>query len=67
MQETSRLGSVLVVVGWVVLAATALVGFFVFQDAREGNWFWPVWTAVQGTLGLGLIVAGSRYRRKASA
>lgn len=63
-QESKRLGSVMPTLGWVVLWMTALVGCFVFQDIREGTRFWIVWSGLQGIFGLGLVFAGTRYRRK---
>lgn len=63
-QTNYRRGSVLLTLGWILLWMTALTGMFAFQDIREGTYFWVVWSAIQGALGLGLVLAGSHYRHK---
>jgi len=61
--ENRRLGSALLTVGWVLLWMDALLGVFFFISLRNGSWFWPIWLAIEGALGLLLVIMGTRYRR----
>lgn len=61
--ENRRLGSVLLTVGWILLWMDAILGIFFFISLRNGSWFWPIWLAVEGILGLVLVMMGTRYRR----
>ncbi|MGC2109095.1 MAG: hypothetical protein WA655_06225 [Candidatus Korobacteraceae bacterium] len=65
--ENRRLGSVLLTVGWILLWMDAVLGVFFFSSLRNGSWFWPIWLAVEGLLGLVLVMMGSRYRRAVGA
>ncbi len=61
--ENRRLGSVLLTVGWILLWMDAILGTFFFISLRNGSWFWPIWLGIEGALGLGLVIMGTRYRR----
>ena len=61
--ENRHLGSVLLTVGWTLLWMDAILGVFFFISLRNGSWFWPIWLAVEGLLGLVLVMMGSHYRR----
>ena len=61
--ENRRLGSVLLTVGWILLWMDAILGVFFFISLRNGSWFWPIWLAIEGVLGLALVIMGTRYRR----
>ena len=61
--ENRRLGSVLLTVGWLLLWMDAILGVFFFISLRNGSWFWPIWLAIEGILGLVLVIMGTRYRR----
>ena len=61
--ENRRLGSVLLTVGWILLWMDAVLGVFFFISLRNGSWFWPIWLAIEGVLGLVLVIMGTRYRR----
>ena len=61
--ENRQLGSVLLTVGWILLWMDAGLGIFFFISLRNGSWFWPIWLAVEGLLGLVLVMMGTHYRR----
>src|SRR6202000_3544486 len=61
--ENRQLGSVLLTVGWILLWMDAILGVYFFISLRNGSMFWPVWLAIEGVLGLVLVIMGSRYRR----
>jgi len=61
--ENRRLGSVLLTLGWILLWMDAMLGIFFFISLRNGSWFWPIWLAIEGVLGLALVIMGTRYRR----
>lgn len=62
-QENRRLGSVLLVTGWILLGMNGLAAMLMFQDIREGTKLWLVSGAVVGVLGLALIAIGTVVRR----
>jgi hypothetical protein len=61
--ENRRLGSVMLTAGWTLLWMNALLFAYFFISIRNGSLFWPVWLAVEGIIGLVLVVMGTRYRR----
>jgi hypothetical protein len=61
--ENRQLGSVMLTIGWILLWMDGILGIFFFQSLREGSLFWPVWLAIEGVIGLALVIAGTRYRR----
>jgi hypothetical protein len=65
--ENRRLGSVLLTVGWILLWMDAVLGVFFFISLRNGSMFWPIWLAIEGVLGLALVIMGTRYRRAIGA
>ena len=65
--ENRQLGSVLLTAGWILLWMDAGLGIFFFISLRNGSWFWPIWLAVEGLLGLVLVMMGTHYRRAVGA
>lgn len=65
--ENRQLGSVMLTLGWVLLWGDAVLAAFFFISLRDGSMFWPIWLAVEGCVGLALVVAGTRYRRAVGA
>ena len=65
--ENRRLGSIMLTAGWTLLWMDALLGIYFFSSLRDGSLFWPIWLALEGFLGLALVVAGTRYRRLVGA
>ncbi|HEY3927305.1 MAG TPA: hypothetical protein VGL89_02915 [Candidatus Koribacter sp.] len=63
-QENRRLGSWLLMTGWVLWGMCAIGGMFVFQDIREGTHMWLVYDGVFGFIGLVLVAAGTIFRRR---
>ncbi len=63
-QENRRLGSFMLVLGWILMAMNGIAGIFVFQTIREGSHMWLVWTAVVGIIALALIALGTIKRRQ---
>ena len=63
-QENRRLGSGMLVLGWILLGMNGIAAMFVFQDIREGTKLWLIWGAVVGIIGLALIAAGTIKRRQ---
>jgi hypothetical protein len=53
--------------GWILLWGDAVLSAFFFISLRDGSMFWPTWLAVEGLLGLALVIAGTRYRRALGA
>lgn len=50
--ENRRLGSVMLTAGWIVLWFDAILLVYFFTSIRDGTYFWPIWTAIQGVIGL---------------
>lgn len=65
--ENRQLGSIMLTIGWILLWMDALLGVFFFQSLRNGSMFWPIWLAVEGLIGLVLVMMGTRYRRAIGA
>ncbi len=65
--ETRRLGSLMLTIGWFLLWMDGVLGVFFFISLRDGSLFWPIWVAIEGILGLVLIVVGTRYRHRQHA
>lgn len=63
-QENRRLGSMMLVLGWILMGMNGIAGIFVFQDIREGTHLWLVWSAVVGIVALALIAFGTVKRRQ---
>lgn len=61
--QNRRLGSIMLTLGWILLWMDALLFIYFFQSLREGSLFWPIWIAIEGILGLALVMMGTRYRR----
>jgi hypothetical protein len=61
--ENRRLGSIMLTVGWILLWFDAMLLVYFYSSVRDGSMFWPTWVAVEGIIGLGLVIAGTRYRR----
>jgi hypothetical protein len=61
--QNRRLGSVMLTLGWILLWCDAIILSFFFVSLRDGSMFYPIWIAVQGFIGLVLIILGTNYRR----
>ena len=61
--ENRRLGSIMLTAGWTLLWFDAILLIYFFISVRDGSIFWPAWVAIEGILGLALVIAGTRYRR----
>ena len=61
--ENRQLGSVMLTTGWILLWFDAILVIYFFISLRDGSLFWPLWVSIQGVIGLGLVIAGTRYRR----
>ena len=61
--ENRRLGSIMLTVGWILLWFDVMLAVYFYSSVRDGSMFWPTWVAVEGIIGLGLVIAGTRYRR----
>ncbi len=61
--ENGRLGSVMLTLGWILLWFDAMLFIYFYSSVRDGSMFWPVWLVIEGIIGLGLVIAGTRYRR----
>jgi len=61
--ENRRLGSVMLTLGWILLWFDAILLVFFFISVRDGSMFWPIWVGIQGIIGLGLVMAGTHFRR----
>ena len=57
------LGSIMLTAGWILLWMDALLFIYFFSSMRDGSLFWPIWLAIEGVLGLVLVMMGTRYRR----
>ena len=58
-----RLGSVLIVVGWVLLAMDCILAVWIWVGLRSGSDMWLWWVIIEGILGLGFIAVG-RHKRQ---
>ena len=65
--ENRQLGSVMLTIGWILLWGDAMLGIFFFQSLRNGSMFWPIWLAIEGVIGLGLVIMGTKYRHAIGA
>ncbi len=65
--ENRRLGSIMLTAGWTLLWFDAILLIYVFISFRDGSYFWPAWVAIEGIIGLALVIAGTRYRRTIGA
>jgi hypothetical protein len=61
--ENRRLGSIMLTLGWILLWFDAMLVVYLYSSVRDGSMFWPTWVAIQGIIGLGLVIMGTRYRR----
>jgi hypothetical protein len=61
--ENRRLGSIMLTAGWILLWFDAMLLVYFYSSVRDGSMFWPAWVTIEGVLGLGLVIAGTRYRR----
>jgi hypothetical protein len=61
--ENRQLGSIMLTAGWTLLWMNALLFVYFFISIRDGSLFWPIWLAVEGIIGLVLVIMGTRYRR----
>jgi hypothetical protein len=64
LQENRRIGSLMLTLGWILLAMNGLAAMFVFQDIREGTHLWLIMGTVVGVIGLTLIAVGTIKRRQ---
>ena len=64
---SARRGSVLIVVGRVLLWFDVLLAMFVYVGLRGGSRLWTGWVLGEAVLGLSLIVAGTRIRARGLA
>ena len=60
--ENRQLGSIMLTIGWILLWGDAMLGIFFFQSLRNGSMFWPIWLAIEGVIGLALVIMGTKYR-----
>lgn len=65
--ENRQLGSAMLTAGWILLWFDAILVIYFFRSLRDGSYFWPTWVMIQGVIGLGLVMAGTRYRRTIGA
>ena len=61
--ENRQLGSIMLTAGWTLLWMNGLLFIYFFISIRDGSLFWPIWLAVEGIIGLALVIMGTRYRR----
>jgi hypothetical protein len=61
--ENRQLGSIMLTVGWILLWMDALLFSYFYSSMRDGSLFWPAWIAIEGVLGLVLVIMGTRYRK----
>jgi hypothetical protein len=61
-----RLGSVLVTVGWVLIAMDCILAVWIWVGLRSGSEMWLWWAIGEGILGFALIFIG-RHKRQAGA
>jgi len=62
--ENRRLGSAMSITGWTLLLFDAIPLTYVFISLQDGSIMWPAWAAIEGVVGLGLVVAGMLLQRK---
>ncbi len=67
VQRKLRLGMLLEVTGWVLLAFLAIPVIFVWTGWRAGSLFWLYWTVIETVLGLALTMAGKYYKNRAGS
>jgi len=60
-----RLGSVLITVGWVLIAMDCILSVWIWVGLRSGSDFWLWWVIIEGVLGVGIIFWGRHKRAKA--
>ncbi len=65
--ENRQLGSIMLTIGWILLWMDGVLGIYFFQSLRNGSMFWPIWLAIEGVIGLTLVIMGTRYRRAIGA
>lgn len=58
-----RRGSAALAVGWTLLAFAMIAGIYVFQDIREGTFFFRLYAGVLALAGLVIIGYGHHLRR----
>jgi hypothetical protein len=63
----ARRGSVIAMVGKVLLWMDFLLLAFVYVGLRSGSHMWLYWVTGQGILGFVLVVAGARMRARETA
>ena len=63
-QENRRIGSQMLIIGWILLGMCAIGGIYLFQDIREGTHTWFAFDTIFGIIGLALVAAGSIFRRR---
>ncbi|HWR36101.1 MAG TPA: hypothetical protein VN622_09560 [Clostridia bacterium] len=62
--DAQRTGSLLLTLGWLVLAVDALLGIYAFPAIRDGSQSWLWLVAILGVIGFTLLVAGSVKRSR---
>jgi hypothetical protein len=65
--ENRRLGTVMLTIGWILLWFDAMLLIYFYSSVRDGSMFWPTWVAIEGIIGLALVIMGTRYRRVVGA
>lgn len=63
-QENRRLGSQMIVIGWILMGMNGLAFMFIFQEIRQGTDMWIIWCGVLGFIALFLIGLGTKKRRQ---
>ncbi len=63
--HTQRLGSVLVTVGWVLIAMDCILSVWIWVGLRSGSDFWLWWVIIEGVLGFACIFYGRHKRQTA--
>ena len=63
----ARVGSVMAMVGKVLLWMDLLLVAFVYDDVRSGSHVWVIWVSAEAVLGLALLAVGSRLRAREMA
>lgn len=67
LQRDLKLGLMLQVTGWTLLAFDAILVMFIWTGMRAGSEFWLYWTVIEGVLGLALVVVGKHFKSKAGS
>jgi len=62
--KQQRLGAVMQVLGWTLIAFDCIIGVWIWVGLRSGSFFWVWWVAIEGVLGLALIGLGTRRRSR---